>query len=407
MASESEVPMIRLGFVFPDLISGKGVERYSLEVVRFLATKFEVHVFANRWESLPESVHLHKVWAIGQPYFLRLLSFGLAARCSIDSRLLDIVSVQSCCAFTADLVTAHSCHKAYVDFCKTMGWWERLRKALNPFHYVALFFWSRLLSPPDSPYVIAVSERVRRELIIQYRLPEDRVLTIPPGVDLVRFNYTNRFELRSEQRRVFGFREDDFVVVFVGNEFRRKGLEFLLDALVHVRDPKIRLLVVGQPDSLTRIQYRILTLRKGISGRVKFVGRQSRMEAVYAASDLFVFPSLYEAFSAVILEAASSGLPVLATNVGGVEEFLVDGYNGWFIRRGGRDIAARIERLAENRELLRMTGENARKSVTPYAWDVIRERLIEAYQMVACRKGDRLSLGSAGSEAVISRTQEK
>jgi UDP-glucose:(heptosyl)LPS alpha-1,3-glucosyltransferase len=107
------------------------------------------------------------------------------------------------------------------------------------------------------------------------------------------------------------------------------------------------------------------------------------MSTYYAASDVFVLPTYYEAFSLATLEAAASGLPLLVTKVNGTEELVREGYNGYFVTRDGESIAEKLEFILSDSQKLRELGMNARKSAEQYSWDVIADKTLSVYEKIA------------------------
>jgi UDP-glucose:(heptosyl)LPS alpha-1,3-glucosyltransferase len=95
------------------------------------------------------------------------------------------------------------------------------------------------------------------------------------------------------------------------------------------------------------------------------------MPRLYAAADAFVFPTAYEAFPLVALEAAASGLPLLVTAVNGVEDLLEDGRNGWVVTRDAQDIAGRLNELHLHPQLARVIGGEARVAAIGYSWEAM------------------------------------
>src|SRR5690606_35585564 len=142
-------------------------------------------------------------------------------------------------------------------------------------------------------------------------------------------------------RAEHGIADDDTVLLWVGKEFRRKGLEPLIKALPGL-PRSARAIVVGGDDPAP---FQALAARLGVADRIVFVGHSSRVEDYFAAGDVFVFPTLYEAFALVTLEAAAAGLPLVTTRVNGTEDFVVDGENGAFIERDPASIVAAVTPL--------------------------------------------------------------
>ena len=194
--------------------------------------------------------------------------------------------------------------------------------------------------------IVAVSERVRKQLRQYYKVPDERIVTIPNGVNLSRFHPGNS-KSRAEMRLSFGVPRNNPLLLFVGSQFHLKGLEFAIRALAEM-EAKAYLLVVGA-DAVA--PFKRLAENLGVSRRVIFAGARRDLPLIYPAADAFVFPTLYETFSLVCLEAMASGLPVLASPVGGIEDYLRDGQNGFHIDRDPADIAAKLDRLVEDPDL--------------------------------------------------------
>ncbi len=375
----STVWLVRIAIVHPDLSSGKGVESYTLELARSLATEHEVHVFANRWEALPANVRLHKVWAMPGPYFLRLLTFAVNVTRQLRRQSFDLVNVQGCCALAGDVVTAHSCHRSYWQLPRKLP--ARLRKWLNPFHYVALGLSDRLFTSRHTRWVIALSQGNEQDICDVYGFPPRRILVRTPGVDRDKFHPANRVRYRHEVRAEFALREDDFVLLFAGNEFHRKGLDLVLQAMARISQPRLKLLVAGATQPAVQWQYRRLARKLGV--QVRFAGRQRNMDRIYAAADVFVLPSRYEAFPAVVLEAAASGLPLLVSRTDGIRDVLIHDRNGWYVERDPADIAARITALMDHPQQLLRVGMAARASTEDFDAKRARASLLATYTSLA------------------------
>jgi UDP-glucose:(heptosyl)LPS alpha-1,3-glucosyltransferase len=222
-------------------------------------------------------------------------------------------------------------------------------------------------TPRRAAGLIGVSRGVSSELAAHF--PRSRRVTIPNGVSLERFypDPAKRAALRSRH----GIGEDDLVALFVGGEWRGKGLTFAIDALARAAGWK--LLVVG--DGVVE-SYQQYAERAGVGDRVIFAGTVDDPAPFYCASDAFVLPSGYETFSLVTYEAAASGLPLLVTPVHGVTDLLVEGRNGWFIERSAETIATRLIALGEDERLRAEMGAAGRAAAAAFTWP----RMVEAYR---------------------------
>lgn len=229
--------------------------------------------------------------------------------------------------------------------------------------------------------VVAVSERVRKQLKEYHHVPDDRIVTIPNGINLARFVPSNASS-RAEIRLSLGVSPDVPLLLFVGNQYRLKGLEFAIRALAEMKTRAV-LLVVGSDNATP---FKRLAEKLGVSARVIFAGARSDLPRIYPAADAFVLPTLYETFALVCLEAMASGLPVLASPVGGIEDYLRDGENGLFIKRDPRDIAVKLDRLLNDSTLRVRIRERGLATAANYAWEKIAQQYLNLFdQLIAER----------------------
>jgi UDP-glucose:(heptosyl)LPS alpha-1,3-glucosyltransferase len=271
----------------------------------------------------------------------------------------------------ADVVTAHSCHRAgmRVHRAKSLGVADELRLYLERKNYGERRF----------KKVVAVAEGVKRELMVEYNLSADDVVVIPNGVDLDRFNPRLRETKRDGIRRQLGLRADDCVLLFVANEFERKGLRALISALPILKNESVHLVVLG---GNRQMDYANKAIALGVMEYVHFCGEVSDIENYYAAADVFVLPTHYEAFSLATLEAAASGLPLVVTKVNGTEELMEDGVNGLLVARDPDDIADKLRPLSADIVLRKRLGMNARASAERYSWEHVADKTLGLYEQI-------------------------
>lgn len=313
-----------------------GAERYLVNLAMDLIDKgYDVHIYAERWEEAMEGVSYHRVRTIPWPRSLRLLSFAWGATQAMKKEDYDI---------TLGVGNTLEAHVLQPHGGVHWAWfWRSLRAYDQP---VERFFklWGRLLSPKQwvsgwiegAPYrrkalkkVVAISEMVKQDMIRWYRLQDEAISVVYNGVDIERFHPRNR-RWREEVRRRHGLGEE-FVLLFVSNNFRMKGLGYLVRALAQLKDryPKsIKLLVLGRDRSLP---YRRLAERAGVGEDVVFAGSTTEIEKYYGASDLLVHPTFYDACSLTVLEALASGLPVVTTSRNGASGVLEQMRDGWIL----------------------------------------------------------------------------
>ena len=244
--------------------------------------------------------------------------------------------------------------------------------------------------------VIAVSERVRRQLKEYHHVPDDRIVTIPNGINLSRFDPAN-VSSRVEVRRSFGISADVPLVLFVGSQYRLKGLEFSIRALAEMKTMAC-LLVVGRDIAAP---FKRLAEQLGVSDRVIFAGARSDLPRIYPAADALVLPTLYETFALVCIEAMASGLPVLASPVGGIEDYLIDGQNGFHIQRDPKDIAVKLDRILTDRDLHARIREQGLATAANYEWEKIAKQYLSLFDELIAERA-RQSQGFAVPDPSIS-----
>jgi UDP-glucose:(heptosyl)LPS alpha-1,3-glucosyltransferase len=191
--------------------------------------------------------------------------------------------------------------------------------------------------------VIAVSRRLRGILIARHHLDECLVTVIPNGVDTARFAPERLAPLRAPERARMGV-GDDLLCLMVAHNLRLKGFDTALRAMTTLRARGLapRLAVAGGvPDRL----WSELVDREGLADRVTLHGNVSDVERFYAAADMLVHPTRWDACSLATIEAMVAGLPVITTAVNGASDLITDGANGYVIAEP-EDHEALAERIA-------------------------------------------------------------
>ena len=226
--------------------------------------------------------------------------------------------------------------------------------------------------------VIATSEGIKGEVMEFFQIPEDKIVVIPNGVNPKEFSFSKKE--KSKLRKKLGFSEDDKIILFVGRNLKRKGLEYILKALPKVEDKNAKLVICGGDDEY----HRNIVKRLNQCSRVIFTGDVKNVPEYCAVSDIFVFPTFYEGFSFATLEAAASGLPIIATVANGTEDLIEDGVNGFLLKeRTAEAIAEKINLLLTDDKLRKRMGENARKKVLEkYSFDMIAKQILEVIEEV-------------------------
>jgi glycosyltransferase involved in cell wall biosynthesis len=259
------------------------------------------------------------------------------------------------------------------------GWPDRIERA------------NRLLTRFTDRF-IAVAYSHGRYLVEVERLPQDKVIVIPNGVDSDRFRFSPA--ARRAVRTELGIDQQAPVVGVVAALRPEKNLGLFLRAARRVveRLPAAQFLIVG--DGPERPELQQLTADAGLAGQVHFLGCRHDIPDVLSALDVFALTSHNEANPVSILEAMACEKPVVATDVGSVSETVRSGKTGWLVDAGDDAAAAAAWlRLLENPATARQMGEQAREQVTA-RWSVTQmvagyEDLIQRTYHGKCRPATR------------------
>ncbi|MCX8204925.1 MAG: glycosyltransferase family 4 protein, partial [Candidatus Nezhaarchaeota archaeon] len=214
------------------------------------------------------------------------------------------------------------------------------------------------------------------------RVPEDKIQVVPNGASLMRpLRPTQLHEARRKYAESW-----ENLVLFVGRMVYEKGVHVLVDAAIEAlsRRQDLKFVLVGEGPLRRELMSKLNSL--GLAHKFYFTGFINDLELseLYWACDVAVFPSLYEPFGIVALEAMAAGKPVVVSDVGGLSEVVINGFNGIKVPKGdAHELSLAIERLVEDREAARRMGENALKYVhEAYSWDKIAEKTEAVYSSV-------------------------
>jgi glycosyltransferase involved in cell wall biosynthesis len=253
-------------------------------------------------------------------------------------------------------------------------------KAMLRFNFVLRSYEKKLMKRSDA--LIAVSKYTVNELTELYGIEKEKIHVIYNGVDVDKFKpRPNRAELRQE----FCLKKDKKIVLFVGRLYHRKGLEILLRSIPPVLKEydDVNFVISGKGFKQKELSLRNLTKELGIEDYVTFLGYvpDEKLPHLYSASDIFVLPAIYENFPFAILEAQSTGLPVISTKVGGIPEFLVTNENGLVIDPGNESqLTQGILTLLQDSKLAKQMGDQGRKLIEEKLdWCLITDQVIDLY----------------------------
>jgi glycosyltransferase involved in cell wall biosynthesis len=200
---------------------------------------------------------------------------------------------------------------------------EKLGRILERIH-------TWMINQDMATVMVAVSEQVRRQAVHQEGIRPDKVCVIANGIDFPLAASLNP-EARASLARSLGLKPGGCLVLSVGRLRVQKGHTYLLEAIPEVLDqfPDTIFAVAGEGELRADLEAKAQEL--GIAGAVRFLGNVANMAELLNIADLFVLPSLWEGLPLALLEAMMAGLPVVATQVEGVEEVIQSYQNGLLV----------------------------------------------------------------------------
>jgi glycosyltransferase involved in cell wall biosynthesis len=225
-------------------------------------------------------------------------------------------------------------------------------------------------------------------------LAKDRVYAIGNGVDIEKFSRLNYEQWAAQTRQAFNIPAQAPVVIFIGRAVAEKGIFELLEAFCIVSKalPETFLVIVGDNLAGERDQETLVKLQKLIEGnkQIIFAGKRDDIPEILAAGDVFVLPSWREGMPRSIIEAMAMELPVVATDIRGSREEVVDGETGYLVKLGDVDALAEamMDVLKDPVKAQAMGRAGRRRAEELFDERVVIQRQISLLEELGARQGD-------------------
>lgn len=249
-------------------------------------------------------------------------------------------------------------HKAWLEIkAKHQSKLKTKLEFLNPLHKTYLELEEQTFL--NSKLIIANSNRGADEIVYYYGISRDKIRVVYNGVPILK-ELPSKHLAKKLLEEELGLKKDLPIILFVGSGFFRKGVKDFLKILSFLRMP-FNAIVVGKEKKQS--DYENLAKALGISDKVKFVGAQTDVKKFYLASDIFLFPTLYEPFSNACLEAMSYANILFTTPQNGVAEILP---NDSFIIYDHQNTALSIAALLEDKSSIERIGNEHREIAKNY-----------------------------------------
>ncbi len=365
--------------------TGGGAERYSIALVEQLAQRHEVHVFAQQINHQAPGVSYHHVtMPMRKPRWINQLWYAFATWKATRTGFDIVHSHEN--TWHGQLQTVHVVPVRHNLFHGRTG----LRRILR---------WFKVLTSPRLLSYLALEQlrfrglKARRVVVTSDSLgvimaasyPRSAAMTsvITPGVDLPELPAGEGG--MAQARQALGLPVSGCCLLFVGNDYRKKGLGTLLEVLATLPDSVV-LAVVGNPAQVPEFRRQAESL--AIAGRVFFLGALQEVTPAYRAADALVHPTLEDTFAMVVLEAMAHGLPVVVSSAAycGISGLLSHGVNALLVDdpRSTRALGHAVGRLCGDEHLRRQLGGQARIFAQGYRWeDIARQQESLYYDSLA------------------------
>lgn len=349
--------------LYTDTTQIGGAEGHMLALARFLnKEKFEISLLCSRHERLNEWCKKMKDEGVQVTRLIAKYKHNPRHYFSLKEKIED---------FKIDLVHAHIWNPAsgrYAYMAAKAMKTPLLTTEHDPFVLSALKNWIKKKLIKNISHLIAVSEKNRELLEKNYPTLKGKTSVVQNGIDLTAFEsqlstFTkeDREKLREE---IFKVSEKTSVIIAVAELHPRKGLLYLLEAAQKIQEKNqdFKIIIVGTGAQKKLLEKKIKKL--GLEREVSLLGYQHNIPHLLAASEIFVLPSLNEAFGLVLLEAMAANLPIVATKNGGIPEIITNNVTGLLVPPAeSSELAYAILRLLNNKDLAHRLAQEGHKLV--------------------------------------------
>src|SRR4030067_1991487 len=233
-------------------------------------------------------------------------------------------------------------------------------------------------SARNADLVVTVSKYSKERIVKLYDVDKAKIRVVPNGGDAEKFKPIGGGE---KLKKRLGLSNKQ-IVLFVGRLIPRKGLPFLVEAARQVVKERDETMFLGAGDGPRKNPLTSQLEKIDLSGHFVFLGdvKDSLLPALYDRADVFALPSIQEGQGIAVLEAQASAKPVVAFNVGGVPEAVLDKETGLLVKPGNVELAGAILRILSDSSLRERMGAKGRDFVSNcFSWDICAQKMLRVY----------------------------
>ncbi|MDD3333904.1 MAG: glycosyltransferase family 4 protein [Eubacteriales bacterium] len=356
-----------------------GTARVTTELMeRFARDGYEVDVYCAKADDdilAHTKVHAVQLLSLTKIGLLQHWHLIVKSHRALKGKAYDLVYAAGALCLNANLITVHMLiaeRRHSLDALEKRGLYHQgysplkrwLRKIYSPLIYELPEKW--IYRNPHTKYV-CVSER--EESSFEQAFPMGHGTVIPNGVDTELMKPDPK--AREAVRERYGVSSQEPLFCFVGSEWGHKGLDVAIRIVA--RHPEAKLVIVGKEQDRTPYLEQARAL--GCENRLIFAGFSAHVEQFYAAADFMIFPTCYETFGLVVLEAMAAELVVFSTRVYGIEDYIQNGVNGFVVDVGQWDeMEKQVSYALTHFEEMKSLRAAARETAVEMDWEQVYQQ---------------------------------
>lgn len=347
---------MKLAFIKKDFHSSGGLEKVTLRILdAFVKKGVDVSFYTASSAALPCQTWTYQPRGLLKVQKLKDFDRWL----SENTTSHQVIFSMDRCSKQTHHRAGNGVHAAYLDLRSQIeGPFRSLSFTLNPLHRFQLKLEKRTFESDETRVIIVNSGMVQQQILKYYNTPPAKIHVIHNGVEwkALEADFNDSLAQRKKYATQLGLDPSVFQFLFVGHNFKRKGLDVLLNALALVQNKNFHLSVVGNDKQIHA--YKLVARSLGLESQVTFFGTQPSTRPYYLACDSLVIPSMYDPFANVTVEALALGLFVVSSKMNGGHEVL-QSHSGVIIEnaQSAEELASALETAMENpKEPLRATA---------------------------------------------------
>ncbi|SFU80303.1 glycosyltransferase family 4 protein [Xenorhabdus koppenhoeferi] len=370
---------VRLAIVRQKYRPDGGAERFISRALEALDNnKLDLNVITRSWQGdINPNWHVHLAAPFKWGRISRERGFADAARAIWQKEKFDIVQSHERIAGCDIYRAGDGVHQRWLQQrARILPYWKSKLLFVSRYHRYVMNAEEEMYLAPELKKVICNSQMIKREVMEDFGLPDEKISVIYNAIDQSQFFPAGEDE-RLVLRQKYALPAQEKCFVYVGSGFERKGLKAAIEAISMT---KAYLVVIGRDKEASK--YKQLANSLDCHERIRFLGVQKKTLPFYQMADGLLLPTLYDPFPNVILEAMACGLPVITSDTCGGAEFIVSGENGFVCDALDTSALAESISLVPADHLTSKISMLSKKKIVNYTPACLSQQLTELYSKV-------------------------